>query len=137
MIQRIQTLYLFMVTLIAGTGVYLSFVQYTNAFNIEAKHNTYTYSLSIFLAICLISFLSIFLYKKRKVQFVLGRINIVLNFFMLGVFIYYSLTFSGEIIFSKKEIETIFPFISIFLLVMANKAIKKDEELVKSVNRLR
>jgi hypothetical protein len=38
---------------------------------------------------------------------------------------------------SEKGIGMFLPIISIVLLVMANKAIKKDEALVKSVDRLR
>jgi ABC-type polysaccharide transport system permease subunit len=85
----------------------------------------------------LVTFISIFSYKKRKSQFVINRLNIILNFFLLGVFVYRSLTLSGEILVSEKGIGVFLPIISIVFLVMANKAIKKDEDLVKSVDRLR
>ena len=38
---------------------------------------------------------------------------------------------------SQKGIGVLLPIISIVFLAMANKAIKKDEDLVKSVDRLR
>ena len=85
----------------------------------------------------LIEFFSIFSYKKRKSQFVINRLNIILIFFLLGVFVYRSLTLSGETLVSEKGIGVFLPIISIVFLVMANKAIKKDEDLVKSVDRLR
>jgi len=85
----------------------------------------------------LVSFISIFTYKKRKSQFVINRLNIILIFFLLGVFVYRSLTLSGETLVSEKGIGVFLPIISIVFLVMANKAIKKDEDLVKSVDRLR
>jgi len=85
----------------------------------------------------LVTFISIFSYKKRKSQFVINRLNIILNFFLLGVFVYRSLTLSGETLVSEKGIGVFLPIISIVFLVMANKAIKKDEDLVKSVDRLR
>ena len=77
------------------------------------------------------------MYKNRKSQFMLGRLNIILNFILLGLFVYLSLNLSGETLVSEKGIGMLLPIISIVLLVLANKAIKKDEDLVKSVDRLR
>ena len=70
-------------------------------------------------------------------QFVLGRVNMLVNFYLLGVLIYLSLTLSGEASVSKKGIGMFIPVIVIVLLAVANKAIKKDEDLVKSADRLR
>ena len=61
----------------------------------------------------------------------------IINFYLLGVLIYVSQTISGETIVSEKGIGMFFPIIVVVLLVMANKAIKKDEDLVKFVDRLR
>ena len=44
---------------------------------------------------------------------------------------------SGETNVSEKGIGILLPIFSIVCLVLANKAIKKDEDLVKSVDRLR
>ena len=62
---------------------------------------------------------------------------ILLNFVLLGVFVYRSLSLSGETLVSEKGIGVLLPIISIVFLALANKAIKKDEDLVKSVDRLR
>ena len=59
------------------------------------------------------------------------------NLFLLGLLIYLSLILPGEAAVSEKGIGMFFPVIVILLLVLANKAIKKDEDLVKSVDRLR
>lgn len=67
----------------------------------------------------------------------LNRLNILSNFVLLGVFVYSSLSLSGETLVSEKGIGILLPLISIVALLMANKAIKKDENLVKSVDRLR
>ena len=77
------------------------------------------------------------MFKNRKSQFVLGRLNIILNFFLLGFFVYRSLSISGEAEASEKGIGMLIPIFSIVFLVLANKAIKRDEDLVKSVDRLR
>lgn len=81
--------------------------------------------------------ISILSFKTRQRQFVLNRLNIILNFVLLGVFVYRSLTLSGETLVSEKGIGVFLPIISIVFLVLANKAIKRDEDLVKSVDRLR
>ena len=84
-----------------------------------------------------LSLLSILSHQKRKQQFVMGRLNMILNLILLGLFVYHSLNLSGEAIVSEKGIGMFLPIISIVFLVLANKAIKKDEDLVKSVDRLR
>lgn len=136
MIQRIQTLYL-LVALGISAGLIFVFDLYTNENQelVFAKDN-YLY-LGLFLGSALLSLISIFSYKNRKSQFVLGRLNIILNFILLGVFVTQSLNLSGETDVSEKGIGMILPIFSIVFLVLANKAIKKDEELVKSVDRLR
>ena len=84
-----------------------------------------------------LSLLSILSHKKRQQQFVMGRLNIILNLILLGLFVYRTLTASGETAISEKGVGMFLPIVSIVILVLANKAIKKDEDLVKSVDRLR
>ncbi|MFN3753813.1 DUF4293 family protein [Flavobacterium sp.] len=85
-----------------------------------------------------LSLLSILSHTKRQQQFVMGRLNIILNLILLGLFVYRTLNLSGEAAtVSEKGIGMFLPIFSIVLLVLANKAIKKDEDLVKSVDRLR
>ena len=69
----------------------------------------------------------------------MGRLNIILNLILLGLFVYRSLNLSGDAtsVVSEKGIGMFLPIVAIVLLVLANKAIKKDEDLVKSVDRLR
>jgi len=92
----------------------------------------------MFIASAILALIAIFMFKNRKFQFVLGRLNIILNFILLGLFVYRSLSISGETSdVSEKGIGILLPIFSIVFLVLANKAIKKDEDLVKSVDRLR
>ncbi|MDN3492819.1 DUF4293 domain-containing protein [Winogradskyella bathintestinalis] len=136
MIQRIQTLYLFLAAVISA-GLIFVFYLWTNNEGVKIYAiNDYLY-LGLFLGSALLSLISIFRYKDRKSQFVLGRLNIILNFILLGIFVYQSLNLSGEINVSEKGIGILLPIFSIVCLVLANKAIKKDEDLVKSVDRLR
>jgi hypothetical protein len=136
MIQRIQTLYLI---LAAGISAGLIFVFHLWTNNDDVKIfviDNYMY-LAMFIGSAVLSLISIFTYKNRKSQFVLGRLNILLNFILLGIFVTQSLNLSGETNVSEKGIGILLPIFSIVCLVLANKAIKKDEDLVKSVDRLR
>ena len=135
MLQRIQTLYIILAALCSGCLSFLlplwtvaaesyfavDFIEYTALFVVSA----------------LLSVVAVFQFKSRQNQFVLGRLNIILNLILLGLFVYRLLNLPGALEDAEKGIGLFLPVISIVLLVLANKAIKKDEALVKSVDRLR
>ena len=136
MIQRIQSIYLLIVAILAGLGIYFPIWDDQKLNVIKGFDNIYI--LSLFASVIVLALLTIFLFNNRKLQFVLNRLNILINLILLGVFGYYTQTLSGEaIVVSEKEIGLVVPLISIVFLYLANKAIKKDEDLVKSVDRLR
>ncbi|WP_430467647.1 DUF4293 domain-containing protein [Winogradskyella ouciana] len=136
MIQRVQTLYLFLAAGISAGLIYV-FHLWTNMEGAKVFADDINYVFGLFLASAFFSIVSIFRFKNRKSQFMLGRLNIILNFILLGIFVYQSLNLSGETNVSEKGIGILLPIFSIVCLVLANKAIKKDEDLVKSVDRLR
>ena len=144
MIQRIQTVYL-IVALLASSVCTFFFNIWKNvmglnvyAFDLINSDNLNLKSIPILFAVStIVSLITIFKFKDRQTQFVLGRINILTNFFILGLLVYHLQSLSGEIFISEKGIGSALPLITIVLLVMANRAIKKDEDLVKSVDRLR
>ncbi len=137
MIQRIQTVYLFIALVTTG---FLPFVfpLWTLNNNKEFYFMADQVYVLLFGLSTSLSLLSILFYKKRQHQFVINRLNLILNLILLGLFVYHSLNLSGEIVsVSEKGIGMFLPIISIVFIVLANKAIKKDEDLVKSVDRLR
>ncbi|HEX9981047.1 MAG TPA: DUF4293 domain-containing protein [Flavobacterium sp.] len=135
MLQRIQTVYLILALITTGALPFVFPLWKT------AGGDYYFMNSTIFTALfglgTALSLLSILSYKKRQQQFVFGRLNIILHLILLGLFVYHSLNLSGETIVSEKGIGMFLPIVSIVFLVLANKAIKKDEDLVKSVDRLR
>ncbi|MEX0314706.1 MAG: DUF4293 domain-containing protein [Allomuricauda sp.] len=136
MIQRIQTFYLVIVALVSGVLPFvLSLWIDGEGVAIFAKSKLW---ISVaFYGSAALALISIFLYKNRQNQFVVNRLNMILNLFLLGFFVYRSLSLSGENAISEKGIGMLIPVFSIVFLVLANRAIKKDEDLVKSVDRLR
>ncbi|WHF50939.1 DUF4293 family protein [Chryseobacterium gotjawalense] len=85
----------------------------------------------------LFGFISILSYKNRKRQIQLNNISVIINALLLGLLAYWLLTLSGGIDFPEKGIEPVFPLLSMICLLIANVYIRKDERLVKSVDRLR
>lgn len=136
MLQRIQTLYMIL-ALLAMVVLYIWFpvvVDEASTITLDVGNPLIVVPI---IGIVFLTLFSIINFKKRQLQFVLNRLSIVLNFVLLGVFVYKSLSVPGETLVSQKGIGVLLPIISIVLLVMANKAIKRDEDLVKSVDRLR
>ncbi|WP_367768704.1 DUF4293 domain-containing protein [Flavobacterium sp. WC2421] len=137
MIQRIQTIYLILAFVVTGILPFL-FPLWTMNDGKEyffMQNQIYVILLGLSTTLTVLSIVS---YKKRQNQFVVGRLNMILNLILLGLFVYRSLNVSGETaVVSEKGIGMFLPIIAIVLLVLANKAIKKDEDLVKSVDRLR
>ena len=136
MIQRIQTIYLLLVALLAGVLPFWAYL-WTDGAGDAVYAREELWVAAAFYASALLAVFAILSFKNRKQQFVLNRFNILLNLFLLGFFVYRALNLSGGTSVSEKGIGMLIPVFSIVLLVLANKAIKRDEDLVKSVDRLR
>lgn len=136
MIQRIQSLYLIVVAILTGVLPFF-FNLWVNIDGAEVFANNEMLISIAFYASAVLAVWAIVQFKKRKSQFVINRLNMILNVFLLGFFVYRSLNLSGETLVSEKGIGMLIPVFSIVFLVLANRAIKKDEDLVKSVDRLR
>lgn len=144
MLQRIQTIYLIIALLASsllalrvpfwtdeeGSGLYLlDFVALGDAVSVSIP--------VLFMLSALMSLFAVFLFRQRPKQVVTNRINIVINFLLLGIIVYRLLSLPGESALSEKGIGIFIPILVIVMLALANKAIIKDEKLVKSVDRLR
>ena len=126
MIQRIQNLYLLIICLVNLIYFILSiygFDTFPN-FTLFSFIDLPFYLTSIFSFVII----SLFLYKNRNKQLLCNRVNIFFNLLML--------------IFSLDQLITLnhlyFIIISnLFFLMQANKGIKKDEEIINSIDRIR
>lgn len=122
MIQRIQTLYLLIVAII--TTIIPFYLGSKLIFG--------------FLICSLLAIISIFSYKKRQNQFVINRLNIGCNLILIVFIILQNLQLiESKFIISESIFIKFLPIIIIIFLVLANKSIKKDDNLVKSSDRLR
>lgn len=129
MLQRIQTVWIFLAIL---SAVFL----FVTGQDISLFGST-PFITIICAVMILVEFFSILSYKNRKRQILLNTISIFINALLLGSLAYWLLTLSGGIQFPEKGIEPFFPFLSMICLFIANVFIRKDDRLVKSVDRLR
>ncbi len=137
MLQRIQTVYLFFVFIVIGVLPFFIPLWIVDGIKpyFFMQNMIYVVINGLVLVLTLVS---IFSYNNRQNQFVMNRLNIILNLILLGLFLYHLLNLSGEAQkVSEKGIGIFLPIVAIVLLVFANKSIKKDEDLVKSADRLR
>ena len=149
MIQRIQTIYLFLVTvcmvvmmaLPVGNfiGADMNVTELTN-FSVIGSEGVLNHQpwalLAILLLVAVLSFVTIFLFKKRMLQIRLSLFSIVLlvgYYISLGVFVY---LLKGDSSFSLSWTVCL-PFASIVFEWLAIRGIGKDEMLVKAYDRLR
>ena len=156
MIQRIQTLFLFLVfaTSLAAfffpIANFFSSPVYTIDLNVlgikeYANYNAAwpnTILLPVVLGLVgLLAFATIFMYKRRMLQVRLIRFDLLLNIIYLAlVFFYYvpeleTITQTSADYISEPGIYL--TIVSVVFLILANRFIRKDEKLIRSADRLR
>ncbi|GCD77164.1 MAG: DUF4293 domain-containing protein [Thermaurantimonas sp.] len=133
--QRIQTVYLSLavlanILLMSGLPIMTA----TDSKVVYAKDDM------LFFILILIStidaFLSIFLFKKRKLQVFIGRIAILTAMIAVVKMLYTFLTVQKTLA-HVSNIGMWMPLVFIVLVALANKAILRDEEKVRSADRIR
>lgn len=152
MIQRIQTIYLLVATILLGSIFVFPFAELLssdgqlfifnfNGLSIDNEEGLYLLTVPtiiLLIVIVLIPFISIFLYKKRVLQMRANSLNIFLMLGYLGLNYYYIQNFSKQLEgVVSYQITSIFPFITVILTYLAIRSIGKDEALVRSMNRIR
>lgn len=80
-----------------------------------------------------IALVTIFLYKKRKVQMKLCVLDIILCLLWYGWYIAMVLTVDGM----NVAFGACLPLVAVIFLFMARRGVKADEELIKSMDRIR
>jgi hypothetical protein len=158
MIQRIQTLYLILTSVFYFCYWFFGLKWYKSGFKIlqdnfsndflinspilELILNTTSYIPLVILIICVIS---IFYYKSRRKQILICKISLCLSLFMsFYTLFYFYFTLEGlAAIMPSKILEVLMyaailnPFVCTYLIFLALKSIKNDDELVQSLNRIR
>ena len=155
MIQRIQTLFLFLVFLIILACFFFPVASfwgdlYIVKLGVLGVEEQFQYDAvwpnTILLPVVLgligfLSFVTIFLYKRRMVQMRLIRFALLLNIVYLAlVFFYYvpeleSITQTNADYITEPGVYL--SIVSVLFLILALRFIRKDEKLIRSADRLR
>lgn len=155
MIQRIQSIYLSLVFIFSLLFLflpmgYLEIADITykikawglNSDNLPSETQTsFLHGMSIIfltVIIMILTVLTIFRYKKRLQQIQFGKLNILLHVGLVVLAFFYLDTFQQNFsgIFSYGA-AVVMPLVSMILILLANRAIRKDDNLVRSADRLR
>ena len=132
MIQRVQTFFLVLMLFLYGVAqVYFAIPKALEYKITTSVSSDFVLYLS-FSALLVLS--AIFFFKKRKIQLLLNRIQLFLH---LMVLIILSISFAFWEGFSNEDLWLLVPSSSILLILFANKGIKKDENLIRSLDRIR
>src|SRR4051812_21023307 len=136
MIQRIQSIYLFLAALAAIVFLFLPFgkIQWNGSI-VVIKAIMVIYFNVLCGAVATVSFISIFLFNNRKLQMKTVLLSILLSVGLIGLSVF-------AIVLHQKDHYQFGPavIIPIFVLIfnfLAYKGIKHDENLVRSMDRLR
>jgi hypothetical protein len=150
MIQRIQSVFLLLAVIVQTVFIFLPLAYFVSP-DMDAQmlvsgvvddEGLLMTTISLFILsilIVLISLATLFLYKKRTVQMFLCIDNIILNLGLIAVIVVLAHYFSksSAAVSSSYSWAIIMPGISAILHALAFRAIRKDENLVKSQERLR
>jgi glucan phosphoethanolaminetransferase (alkaline phosphatase superfamily) len=150
MIQRIQTVYLSLTTLISVLFLNGGFINFSDDSGtvinftlngISGVSEPHLQTLPVTLLIIIIpvlSLITIFLFKNRRLQLILCKTLLALISAFVLLLVFYS-----YIVISRYNTELVpgvkmaIPVIQFILSYLAYRGIKKDDDLVKSYDRLR
>ena len=136
MIQRIQSVWLLVASIVTFLTLKLSFYSGTYLPDNLYHQLNGTENLTLMIptiALGMLSLITIFLFKSRPTQLWLSLVAIVLD--LVLIFLYYRATKD----FTKGDyaITAVLHIVIIVSLVLASRGINKDEKLIKDSNRLR
>ncbi|MCX6260910.1 MAG: DUF4293 domain-containing protein [Bacteroidia bacterium] len=155
MIQRIQSLYLLLTSLLSILFLNGSFLKFFNNSGSEIFMNirgiwqsggegavsqigNQIPLLVIIVLIAVISFTAIFFYRKRKIQLKMAIAIIFLAVVSIGLIVFYVfLMTSKHNAVLVPGIKMFIPFLILIFAILAYRGIRKDEALVKSYDRIR
>lgn len=148
MIQRKQTLFLLAVSIIAIILFFLPFQKLTFNETVwsvclmpgcspDIMNSTIFVPMILNILILILSIATIFLYRKRVLQYKLANLLVLFNMFIVGLFFLLSYIKEGLQGAISFEFGAFLPIISAAFAFLAGHFIKKDEQLVRNADRIR
>lgn len=129
--QRIQTLFL-IIAAIAGAAYFFVPIAEVKGENLLGKNDLITSAVAV--AVVLLSLFALTQYKNRKLQMMICLVNMVCAFSLAGTAAFTAVQTGGT---PRYEFAVGVPVLAFIALFFAWKNIKKDDDLVKSMDRFR
>lgn len=135
MIQRIQTIWLLLAAAASFATLKLSFYSGNKDNNLfeELTGSSHFLLLILSVAVGLLALITIFLFKNRKLQIRLSLLGIVLQLVALVIYFQQIKTY----VQGNFTLTSALSFIIPVFFILAWLGIRKDEKLIKSMDRLR
>ena len=152
MIQRIQTVYLFLVIVLCISCLFAGVGEWTLEGETVASMSNFTYSKEglepattapcyglgvLLILVVLLTIPTILLFRKRMRQLRLAIFSTILLVGYVALYVFYAWAFTAEGTTFRFLLPATFPVVSIVLNALAIHGIRKDEALVRSLDRLR
>lgn len=157
MIQRIQSVFLFLSALVLGLTFFFPIAEFIGekdslilyVFKVVSlvpdSNNVYDLMfvmplLGIVVAVILLSIVTIFMFKNRNAQLKIIRLLMLLIASMIGIiFLYFYdiLEVASGAVPNFVQIGAFAPLVSLIFLYLAYRGVLKDDKLIKSADRLR
>ncbi|NDV97010.1 DUF4293 family protein [Dysgonomonas sp. 521] len=153
MIQRIQTIFLLLTAILMGgtfrlpslkissEGLKFASISFDSFGMFDAATDYPTWGVAVFAVLsAILAFVNIFLYKKRKLQINLGLLTALLIVVYFVTAMVYLNTFLSKISAEytlNLQLGIILPVAALIFDFLAVSRIRKDEKLVRSLNRIR
>ncbi len=133
MIQRIQSIYLFLAATAAILAIALS-LPYAISGTTALELNDFLPLSILSLAAALLCLGSIFLYKNRTLQINVCRIALLFLAIIIGLSVYFAVITAGQ---DMPQVGATFPILNGLFTWLGIRGIQADEKLVRSMDRLR
>lgn len=141
MIQRIQTAHLILAFLFCIVAIFFPPYLVIDAQGAtEFTYNKLRYMNILIYAIGLISIVTVFLFKNRRLQMRVSNLNALLTLVWivwLGIEIIMSYEHLRADESLEIEVAVLLPVLTLFALLLAIRGIRRDERIVRSADRLR
>jgi hypothetical protein len=149
MIQRIQTLFLLGITAFSALMIFLPFQEVISAgqtYLLKLSPATFTKDHKGFIhvpmflnvVIMILSIVTVFMFRNRKRQMKLSMILMLLSAILIGnLFVFHFIQGDPAAQTVNYKPASFFPVVNCILAFLARMFIKKDDELVRSADRIR
>ena len=144
MIQRIQTVFLALAAACAFGLFGLPFATSTSEVSASSLFSDGVFNLQDHVALLgafglagALTLISIFLFKNRKTQLLLGRFGIIANIIGIVLVVVFFMQDTAAPTEPNDELGIYLPVLFLVFAALAQRGIMKDDKLVKSMDRLR